>query len=724
VARGAGVLTPVDRSTSPADDPHPTPPSGWRRSTSRRRRLAPYAVAGLVYLVVSVVLWWHVWSTHPTATATCGCGDPALFLWFLEWPAYAIAHGHNPFYSTALFHPGGINLLSNTSVLAIGVPLAPVTWLFGPVATLNVASTLAPVLSGLSAFWLLRRWTRWAPAAFVGGLFYGFSPFVISSLVFAHLMTTSLAVLPLILGCLDELLVRQQRRPVPVGIALAALIVVEFFVSTELLLIVAMSAVAGVVLLVAYRAVSDPADLVRRARRAAPGVVVAVGLAVVVLAYPFWFAMAGPAHLSGQIWPGIPVIGGLVPRSFVDAGYASQGGFLLDLGGYFGKALPSAGFVGWGLLGVAVAGLVVWHRDRRLWFFAALAVVTGALSLGVRKHHWVPWQIFGKEPVLVNVIEQRFMAVTTLALAVMLAVVVDRCRHLSLPAFTGGRGPTSHAGHASHASHASHARHAGHADGDPAGRPAAFPAGRHAKHAAAPPLAAVPAAARAVPLLLAVAVAAVALVPIVWVLAPKLPFAVRPVTVPEWYSSEAPTLPPGQVLLAYPAPFSGIQSAMAWQAIAGMGFAQAGGGGPQGVANRAGPEKAGFEVLTSLGFGLTTPPSGTPAQLAAVRQAVRGWGVTMVVIPQQPGVAAMLRGRDPVYAAAFMTAALGVEPTFQAGAWVWSDVDLAHGPLVTPTGTLTSCELAAAHDRRAGPDAVPACVVRAAQRADLGTVAR
>jgi hypothetical protein len=666
-------------------------------------------VAGLVYLAVSVVLWWHVWSTHPTATATCGCGDPALFLWFLEWPAYAIAHGHNPFYSTALFHPGGINLLSNTSVLAIGIPLAPVTWLFGPVATLNVASTLAPVLSGLSAFWLLRRWTRWAPAAFVGGLFYAFSPFVLSSLVFAHLMTTSLALFPLMLGCLDELLVRQQRRPVPVGIALAVLIVVEFFVSTELLLIAAMSAVAGVVLLVLYRAVSDRADLARRARRAAPGLAVAIGLAVVVLAYPFWFALAGPAHLSGQIWPGIPIIGGLTPRSFVDPGYATQGGFLLDLGGYFGKALPSAGYLGWGLLAVVVAGLVVWRRDRRLWFFAGLAVVTAALSFGVRKHNWVPWQIFSHQPVLVNVIEQRFMAVTTLALAVMLAVVVDRTRHASL-AWPPGRPKGRHTTHA-----AAPARRAARDRSTTTDRPTT----------ARPATTVRPATiGRVAGIVAAVAVAAVALVPIVWVVAPKVPFTARPVTVPQWYTSEAPTLPPGQVLLAYPAPFSGIQSAMAWQAVAGMGFAQAGGGGPQGVANRAGPEKAGFEVLSSLGFGLTAPPSGTPAQLAAVRQALRGWGVTMVVIPQQPGVPAMLRGRDPVYAAAFMTAALGVEPTFQTGAWVWSDVDLGRGPLVLPSGTLGNCEAATVHDPRAGPDAVPACVVRASQAAQTTQAAQ
>ena len=157
-------------------------------------------------------LWWHVWSSHPTTVTTCGCGDSALFLWFLEWPAYALAHGHNPFFSTALFHPGGINLLANTSVLAIGIPLAPVTWLFGPVATLNVASTLGPALSALAMFWLLRRWVRWTPAALVGGLVFGFSPFVVVNLAGAHLMTGVLVLLPLMVACLDELLVRQQRR--------------------------------------------------------------------------------------------------------------------------------------------------------------------------------------------------------------------------------------------------------------------------------------------------------------------------------------------------------------------------------------------------------------------------------------------------------------------------------------------------------------------------------
>jgi hypothetical protein len=250
--------------------------------------------------------------------------------------------------------------------------------------------------------------------------------------------------------------------------------------------------------------------------------------------------------------------------------------------------------------------------------------------------------VVAKLPVLYNVIEQRFMAVTILALAVMLAVVIDRCRQLSV-----GR------------------------------RPVAWTA--------------------------ALAAAAVALVPIAWVLAPRVPFTARSVDLPRWYAEQAPKLPAGQVLLSYPAPFSGIQSAMAWQAINGMHYAQAGGGGPQGTPERAGAERAGFKVLAALGFGLEVHPPATSAEMAAVRRALRGWGVTMVVIPDQPELPTLLRGRDPGYAAAFMTAALGSRPIFQSGAWVWSSVDLSRPALAVTPAALSAC---AGHPSRA----IPACV--------------
>ena len=96
------------------------------RDARRTHRLQPLAVLGMafaIYLLVSIGLWWQVWSTRPTGAATCGCDDPAFVAWFLAWPAYALSHGHNLFYSTLLFHPTGVNMLANVSALLDGFSL-------------------------------------------------------------------------------------------------------------------------------------------------------------------------------------------------------------------------------------------------------------------------------------------------------------------------------------------------------------------------------------------------------------------------------------------------------------------------------------------------------------------------------------------------------------------------------------------------------------------------
>jgi hypothetical protein len=187
-----------------------------------RRTVVPYAGAGLLYLLLSFGLWWHVWSVGPSRVMTCDCTDAGRMVWYLEWSAYALRHGHQLLFSTWLFHPTGLNLLTDTSVPALGLALSPVTLLAGPVAAINVASTLIPALTAFSMFWLLRRWVRWTPAAFVGGLLYGFSPLVVVQLAFGWLNLACLALLPLIVACFDELYLRQRRRAVSVGAALAA----------------------------------------------------------------------------------------------------------------------------------------------------------------------------------------------------------------------------------------------------------------------------------------------------------------------------------------------------------------------------------------------------------------------------------------------------------------------------------------------------------------------
>jgi hypothetical protein len=614
-------------------------------------------VAALAYLALGVVIWGRAWVDGASTHTLCGCGDPALFLWFFQWPATAVAHGYNPFYSTALFHPQGINLLAQTSVMGLSVPLIPVTWLFGPVAALNVASTLTPALGAFFAYLLLRRWVDYQPAAFIGGLFFGFSPFVLSNLQFAHLMSAALMLLPLILGVLDEILLRQKYSPRLSGAALGVLLFLQFFLSTEILAIIAVLMLVCGVVLVGAAFFFDPPALRRLAPHALGGLLIGGVLAAVLLAFPIWYALDGPAHLSGLVWPNIGGVGGYVGSSFVD-GLNTQGeNAYAALGGYDGMQLPSSAFLGWGLIAVIVVSLGVWWRDRRMWFYAFLLGLCVVCSLGAHYGQPEPAFVFIKIPVIQNVIEQRFMAVGFLAAAVLLTLIIDKTH-----AAVKQRAPR-------------------------APRPAAA-AGSFV-------------------------VALAALLPVILTFGPRLPFNMDAVVLPRWYTEVAPKLPPGRVLLNYPVPYSGVQVAMAWQAVNGMNYSQAGGGGPEGLASRAGSAKAGFTVIGLLGFGLITPPTGTPAQLAATRHALVVWRVNTVVIATNPTAPALQQGHNPTYAAGFMTAALGRLPTIEAGAWVWNDVTVSqHAALRVPTSVLADCAARAEKENRqpVATMQVPNCV--------------
>ena len=122
---------------------------------------------------------------------------------------------------------------------------------------------------------------------------------------------------------------------------------------------------------------------------------------------------------------------------------------------------------------------------------------------------------------------------------------------------------------------------------------------------------------------------------------------------------------------------------MAWQAMEGMTFSMVGGGGPGITPSRAGPEAPGFDVLARASLPLGPAPLPTSANLRAIRQAVAGWGVTTIVVPDQPGLPSYDRGRSVPYAVGLFTAALGRSPVLQTSAWVWSDAGNA-GPAGAP----------------------------------------
>src|SRR3984885_4318591 len=381
------------------------------------------------FTVPAIVLWWDVWTGHPSASLTCGCGDPAQEVWFMAWPAWAISHLHSLFFSGAVNVPDGANLLSNTSGTLVGVVAAPVTWLFGPVAATNVALTLAPALSAWACFAAVRPLVRWKAGAIPAALVFGYSSAIVTSLVFGHVSVTVLVIPPFLFTTLHEIVIRQEHSVRRDGLLLAALLVAQFLISPEILVMCLLLGAVGllVVMVVGWR------QLRPRAGHALPALGLAAGVTVVLLAYPTWFGLSGPQAVSGMLFAlapisGVPLSGLLVPGAYGAAANEYQ-----RFGGYLGRNGPPPDYVGWGVALASVGALVTGRRRPLAWLLFLLAAATFWLALGAYLlggpswlgHPWLPWRELSTPPVLKEILPDQFVPLLTLFLALLIAVGLD-----------------------------------------------------------------------------------------------------------------------------------------------------------------------------------------------------------------------------------------------------------------------------------------------------------
>ncbi len=652
-----------------AGEPSPPPAAddragaGAGRAARGLRTVGFHLVVLAAFTVPAVVLWWDVWTGHPSATLTCGCGDPAQEVWFMAWPAWAITHLHSLFFSGAVNVPDGANLLSNTSGTLVGVVLAPVTWAFGPVVATNVALTLAPALSAWGCFAAVRPLVSWKFGAVPAALLYGYSAAVVTSLVFGHVSVTVLVFPPLLFTTLHEIVIRQEHDVRRDGLVLAALLVGQFLVSPEVFVMCLLFALVGLaaVVVVGWR------QLRPRAGHALPALLLGGGITVVVLAYPVWYGLAGPQAVTGVLFALAPLAGVPLSGLLAPGGYAGAANVYVRFGGYLGRTGPPPDYIGGGAALAAVAAAVLGRRRPLTWLLVLLALVSFVLALGVTVasgpewalHIWLPWRALHNLPLLQEILPDQLAPFLALFVAFLLAVGLDAL-------YVAHRRPGSWL--------AAHRR-------------------------------AVAAAATAL-------VAVLALVPVFVTF--DLPLKVVPVGVPPYLREDVPALPSGTVLLTVPFAVSGSTPPMLWQAMGDLHFRLAGAalktpdatGGPVGD----GAPGSARRILSDLTLVGVAEPTGTPAQVATVRRALREWRVGQVVITGP--------SRDPVYASGFFTMVLGVAPRHVHGAWVWTvqpggpSGDPVLGPYLAP------CRgAAAAPDERGNPLAMSQCVLFTAGRA-------
>ena len=400
--------------------------------------MAGVTVVGL-YALASALVWIPLLSAGIGTVIHTG-GDTYLNLNLLGWVPLAIGGLHNPFFDPLLNHPGGLNLLVNTSQPLLGVLLWPVTAMFGPAVSLNLAVLASMPLTAMTSYVLLRQFVGWRPAAFAGGAIVGFGPYEFQSAAHFHLQLSVTFLIPLLFVVLVWL-ARGEVSARRGGILLGALMVAQFFVSTELLATAMLVAViAAVVALLAAPSVRRHLGVEARAAG------LAVAVAAVVLAWPIWLLLRGPGSIRGPVQ--------LVAQAYrtdllalvlPPDGLALAPHALSTLTKGF-STLPgeNVAYLGAPLL-VAVIAVVVWRRAERTVVIAgAMALVTFLLGLGgalavsgkpaigaggaATGGPWLPESVLGQLPMLKNLIPSRFALYTAIFVAIVAAIGATRLR--------------------------------------------------------------------------------------------------------------------------------------------------------------------------------------------------------------------------------------------------------------------------------------------------------
>jgi hypothetical protein len=391
------------------------------------------AGAFLSYLALSIVVLGRLWLSPNGRVLSANDDDHGFFLFVVAHGERVIFHGANPFLSDRLNVPDGVNMMANTSVLALSLPFAPVTHVFGPGVTVAALLTLGLFGTATAWYWVLSRHLVVGSrlAAWIGGLWCGFCPAMVAH-ANGQVNFVCQFVVPFLVW--QVLRLREPGRIVRGGVAVGLLIVLQVFLNEETLLFTALTLA---VFVLGYAAMAP-----RTARAVAPrfaaGLGVAAAVSGVLLAYPLWFQFAGPGSYHGQPFP---------PDEYVTD--------LLSIGAYARQSLAGSGavasalsvsatedntFYGLPLLVLLVVVVVVLWRSVAARAAALAGLVLLVVSMGptlrAAGHDTgipLPFGLVSHVPLVDLISVTRFAMVPATIVGVLLALAADRIRTYPRP---------------------------------------------------------------------------------------------------------------------------------------------------------------------------------------------------------------------------------------------------------------------------------------------------
>jgi hypothetical protein len=398
------------------------------RSTTIRPRRRPTRADVLAigaYVLLGVVVCLNYWVDVNNRVSSHLPTDHSWFEWLFAHGAYSVQHLENPLFTARQNAPDGVNMMANTSLLGVTLPLAPLTMLLGPqvMYALYLGGALAAT-AGTSYWMLSRHLVRSRAAAFVGGAFLGFAPGIVHH-ANGQPNFVSNFLLPLIVVRVFRLVEpgRWRRN----GLVLGLLVAYQIFVNEEMLLL---TALACLVVVIAYAAMR-PLVAWARAGTFAAGLGLGGAVALLLTAYPVWFQFNGAQSYRGlqggvfHSWGEDVAAFVTFPRDTIAGDEAVEATIgMTEQNTWFGWPLV--------LLSVAALALLV-RRSLVARILAVLVVLFSVAGLGpeIRFDGELtgiagPWSYIPEDlPLVEMMMPTRLTLVTTAALGVLLALAWD-----------------------------------------------------------------------------------------------------------------------------------------------------------------------------------------------------------------------------------------------------------------------------------------------------------
>jgi hypothetical protein len=415
--RCSTVANPVQDSLS---DTVRDPADGGRGRLPRPARADLLAVG--VYLLLGVLVCANYWGDIHNRVSSHLPTDHSWFEWLLAHGAYSVREWENPLFSTRQNAPDGVNMMANTSILGISLPLAPITLLLGPQVTYALYLGGALAATSATSYWALsRHLVSSRAAAFLGGAFLGFAPGVVHH-ANGQPNFVSNFLLPIIV--VRVLRLGSTGRWLRDGVILGLLVTYQIFINEEMLLLTALACLAIVLLYVARRRTEARA----RAKAFLLALGTGGGLALLLAGYPIWYQFNGPQSYR-SLQGGVFHSWGEDLAAFVTFPRDSLAGIeavertigLTEQNSWFGWPLVSL---------VVLAAVGLWRTRLAVRIATVVAVLFALLSLGPRIRFNGqeteipgPWAFLpGDVPLVEMMMPTRLSLVTTAAVGVLVAL--------------------------------------------------------------------------------------------------------------------------------------------------------------------------------------------------------------------------------------------------------------------------------------------------------------